>query len=216
MRDRISYAMKKVDLHKLEKLKSFFIKSIIAISIILVVMFLKKINLRQTNSFLDTMKTSTEYKFNFYTDGKKVFGRMQNLLENSIETLNVYNPIAKVAEEKLPLPVEGTLYRAYEEGTNNGIDIRVMEDKEPLSIIDGVVSKVEQRDKRGYFITIESEDMELVYGYLAQTHLAKGDKISTGDGVGVLGTNKDGFKYLRLEIWENSSPVDPLNYISMK
>lgn len=213
MKTKIANTLKGLDLHKLKGLRRFFINSMTALSIILLTMLFKRIDFRQTNSLLNIIKVSTEYEFSFKDDGKRIFGRMQSLLEDSMETLSVYNPLRK---EKLPLPVDGTLYRDYEKGISNGIDIRVIEDKEPISITNGIVSKVEQRDKKGYFITIQYENMEIVYGYFSQIHFTQGDKISTGEAIGILGTNKDGYKYLRFEIWKDGSSINPLNYIDMK
>lgn len=213
MKVKIANFINRIDLHKLKSLKKFFIKSFIVASIVLITMLFKKINLTQTNLLLKLVKNSIEYEFSLADDGQRVFGTMQRALEKSIETLNVYNPIKK---EVFSLPIEGTLYRDYQKGANDGIDIRAMEGKEAISIVDGIINKVEQRDKTGYFITIQYENMEIVYGYFSQTDLAMGDKISMGDTIGTLGTNKDGYKYLRFEIWEDGSSVNPLNYINMK
>lgn len=215
MKSKITSAIRRIDLHKFKRLKQFLIKSIIVGLFILTILFFKKINLRYTNSFLDITKRWTEHEFSITKDGKKIFGSLQKTLENSVEVFNEYNPIKKEYDS---IPIDGKIISPYKEGTNSGIDIRVKENinEEPISITNGIVTEVELRDKKGYFVTITYEDKEFIYGYFSNTNLSRGDQISSGEPIGELGTNKDGFKYLRIEIWEDGSPIDPIKYIDIK
>lgn len=215
MKSRIKSVFKKIDLHKFKQVKRFIIKSTIVGIFVLTIVFFKKINLRFTNSFLDLTKRWTEYEFNIYRDGERIFGKMQRTLENSVEVFNEYNPIKR--EEDLTT-IDGEIVYPFEEGKSKGIDIRLNKDIdwEPISINNGIVTEIEEREKKGYFIKIVSGDKEFIYGYLLNTDLSKGDKVSVGDKIGHLGANKDGFKYLRMEIWEDDTPANPSEYINIK
>ena len=71
------------------------------------------------------------------------------------------------------------------------------------------------RGKKGYFVTIKNDNMDVVYGYLSKTYLEKGSTVEVSDIVGLLGTNKDGNQYLRIEIYIDGIPVDPSDYIDL-
>jgi len=215
VKSKIAGKIRRIDLHKLNRIRKFLIKSAVVGIIILTVILFKKMNFGLTNSFLDVTKRWTEYEFSIYNDGKRLFGKVQSGLESSVEVFNTYNPIAK---EFYPIPIEGELVGSYEEGISKGVDIRVDKniEEEPISISDGIVTNVEQREQKGYFITITSDDKEFVYGYFMNSDLSEGDEVSSGDLIGELGRNKDGFRYLRLEIWEDNKAKDPLKYIDMK
>lgn len=87
------------------------------------------------------------------------------------------------------------------------------EDTDPAAITKGLVRKVEDRNSKGYFITVEHVDFTTVYGYLAKSYVEEGDTVEQGTKLGSLGTNKDGNKYLHFEIWVDNSPVNPMEYI---
>lgn len=74
---------------------------------------------------------------------------------------------------------------------------------------------VEKRDNQGYFITIEKDNIKIIYGYLETTQLKEGDLVYKGDIIGEVGINKDGSKYLRLELYIDNELVDPEKYIDI-
>lgn len=215
MKSKIASIIRRIDLHRLKRFRKLFISSTIVALSILTILFFKKINLRYTNLLLSTIKRWTEYEFSMAQDGERVFGSLQNTLENSVEVFNHYNPIKK---ESYSSPIEGEPVGLYREGESQGIDIRVGEniDKNPISITNGIVTKVEEKEKKGYFVTITYENKDFVYGYFLNTDLSEGDQVSLGEEIGELGKNKDGHKYLRIEIWEEGSPVDPGKYIDIE
>ncbi|MBZ2175349.1 M23 family metallopeptidase [Schnuerera sp. xch1] len=197
------------------------LKSVICVLIILVLLlFLKILNNNISDNIIQIIDNSINYKFSLKEDGKVVLDygkRMLTLPEKALTVFNVTNM------SKYPPPTEGTVYKPFGEvkyldgrtDFNNGVDIILNTDKEPVSIAKGVVKKIEDRGSKGYFVTIEHEDFVTVYGYLITVYVDEGKQIEKDIKVGNLGTNKDGNKYLHFEVWINNSPVNPLEYIDL-
>lgn len=213
MRMKVTNAISKLDFHKFRPLKKFITKITAVILIILVVSLLKKINFRQTNILLGIIKDNIQYEFSIRNDGKKIYGRIREIVGNSKEILNVFNPFDS---DKYPSPIKGSVYKSYNKNSNLGIDIRAESDEEPLFIMEGIITDIVKKDKQGYFVTVKSDNIDFTYGYFLKVYLSKGDKVSSGEPIGILGTNIDGRRYLRFEAWVDDLPVDPLNYIEIK
>lgn len=209
------------NIYRYKYLKSFAIKFIITLVTILFLFILKKTNFKPTNKVLDIIRNNIMYKVNIKEDSKKIYNGMQNVIDKSIDSISVFN---SNKTEKLLAPISGRVYKPYVIDLDNenldgnfGIDIKAdIVDENPKAVVDGKVKSVEIKGSKGYFVTIESDNMEFVYGYLSRSLVSKGDKVELGDDIGVIGTNKDGLKYLRFEIYLNGTPVDPLDYIDMK
>lgn len=99
---------------------------------------------------------------------------------------------------------------------NSGLDIMVKSDKNPISIINGVIESTEQRGNKGYYVSVVNEEIKVVYGYLSKIYVTNGESVEVGTDIGEIGTNKDGNKYLRLEIYINDKSVDPLKYFDLE
>ena len=120
-------------------------------------------------------------------------------------------------------PIQGAIYRSYDQDIqingniekNGGLDIIVEGDENPISIINGLVKKVEEKGNKGYYVTIANADMIVVYGYLKTAYVKEGESINQGAEIGSIGTNKDGSKYLRFEIFIDNKAVDPAEYIDI-
>lgn len=196
-------------------------KKIIIVLIILIFIFiLKNLNNKTSSKTIQIIDNCINYEFSIKEDGKAILSYGKTLLTLPKETLAVLN----IKENtKYRRPIDGNLYSPfgkvkYLDGStsfNNGVDIIPKEDKEPISIDDGIVKNIENRDTKGYFVTIEHEGITTVYGYLVSVYLTEGEKVLEGTKIGSLGTNKDGNKYLNFEIWVDNEPVNPLDYISL-
>lgn len=214
MRTKTGGNTTKLNFKKPQYLKKFMFKSIAVICILSLTMFLKKFNFRQTNAILNVVKENIQYEFSLKDDGKKIFRKIQGFAMNSMEKIAVFNPMTKI--DKYPSPIQGKVFKQYDKDTNQGIDIKAtLSDEEPVSVTEGIVKNIEQKDKKGYYITVQNGNMDYVYGYLSKPYVSKGDSVSVGQPIGGLGTNVDGHKYLRFEIWIDGSSVDPLYYIDM-
>lgn len=186
--------------------------------ILVLILILKKINNKLTSNVIQIIHKGINYEFSVKEDGKKFLDYSKGLLEFSgktLEALNIKN------EPKYPPPIEGTIYSPFGEvkhldGSvtfNNGIDIIPIDNREPISIDKGIVSRIEDRKTKGYFVTIKHDNMTTVYGYLIEVYLAEGEEVIPGSKIGTLGTNKDGNKYLHFEIWIDGVPKNPMEYI---
>lgn len=195
------------------------LNKIIGVLIILILIFiLKMINNRISSGIIQIIHNSVNYEFSMKKDGKIIINYGKKILmlpEKTLSVLNITN------STKYPPPIEGVIYNPFGETMyldgrttfNNGVDIIPEEEREPVSIEKGTVKSIEDRGSKGYFVTIEHENIVSVYGYLVSAYVKEGEKIEAGTKIGTLGTNKDGNKYLHFEIWVDNSPVDPLNYV---
>lgn len=199
--------------------KVFLKKMLIALSILLILIFLKKINYNKTNDLLEIVQKNIEYEFNLITDGKKVYTRTVNFIDNSLDSIGVF----KEDSIKLNAPIPGTVYKKYgdeikvnnEIVKNSGLDIRSISEVDPKAIIDGTVSNIEFKGNKGYFVTLNKDNLEITYGYLSRVYVSEGGTVKEGDIIGLLGTNKDGNKYLRIELQIDKTPVNPMDYIDI-
>lgn len=207
------------NLHKYNYVRTFIIKSILTIIFLLALFAMKKIDFKPTNRFLENLERNINYNFSFVEDGKKLYNKAQNLIDKSVGSIAVF----KEKSPKFESPISGTVYKRFgqdvivngEISKNTGIDIKSVSKMDPKVIISGHVSNIETRGKKGYFVTIKNENMDIVYGYLSKTYLQKGSTVDIGDIVGLLGTNKDGNQYLRIEIYIDGEPVNPSDYIDI-
>lgn len=194
-------------------LKKLLHKSLVALSIILLLLFLKSLDLKATNVFLEKVKSSINYEFKLVEDSKKIFSKGKDLLDDSKKVLEVFN---LDNEPEYPAPIKGEIFKGYHKETNRGIDILSHGDTEPRAIAAGIVKDVILTNNKGYYVTVESEEIDHIYGYLSKSYFVIGDRVLEGDLIGYLGTNKDGQKYLRFEIIKDGQHVNPLKFIEFQ
>lgn len=204
-------------IYQYKYLKTFIIKALITTIVIIFLVLFKKTNFKPTNKVLNIIKNNIQYKVDLKEDSKRIYNNVERLINKSIDSITVFNPNKA---EKLLAPISGTLYKNYiinlddNIGDNTGIDILAQDNNEdPKAIIEGIVKSVEIKGGKGYFVTIKGNDIDLVYGYLSKSFVTKGEKVYMGDSIGTIGTNKDGLKYLRFEVYLNGKSVNPLDYI---
>ncbi|NMB26881.1 MAG: M23 family metallopeptidase [Tissierellia bacterium] len=196
------------------------INQIICVLIILILIFiLKRLNNNLSSNIIQIIDNSIRYDFSIKKDGRVILDYGKKLLILPEKALSVIN--LKNNPKYLP-PIEGAIYNPfgqikYLDGStsfNEGVDVIPKEGKEPISIEEGIVRKIEDKKTKGYFISIEHQNMTTVYGYLVSVYVTEGEKVVQGTKIGSLGTNKDGNKYLHFEIWVDNRPVDPSNYVN--
>lgn len=200
--------------------KTFITKTIITVVAILLLLIIKKTNFKTSNKVIDVIRSGVKYEFHIVQDSKKAFSKVQGWIGKSLDSITVFN---KMDSEKIISPISGSIFRNFiidldreDIRENNGIDIKSNGDDNPKAVVDGKVTSVEIRGSKGYFITIEEDNMKFVYGYLSKPYVSKGSLVNQGDYIGTLGTNKDGEKYLRFEIYIDGEAVNPLDYIDFQ
>ncbi len=111
----------------------------------------------------------------------------------------------------------------YHENTylqNTGIDYIQNDVFDVVSILDGEVIEVEDKELLGKSVTIRhNNEIISVYQSLSQASVKKGDKVVSGQVIGKSGTcelNKDLGNHLHFELTVNGVLVDPENYLDKK
>ncbi|MBQ4049549.1 MAG: M23 family metallopeptidase [Clostridia bacterium] len=101
--------------------------------------------------------------------------------------------------------------------THNGVDFACNKGAEVLAIYDGTVTKVEVTTLEGTVVEIDhGEGLVATYKGLENVTLNKGDKVTSGQKIGEIGTmmteSLEGY-HLHLEMTLNGKFVNPMDYL---
>jgi murein hydrolase activator len=128
---------------------------------------------------------------------------------------------------KLPWPVEKGIisetFGKHEHPTlkgvftiNNGIDIQTNKEAMARAIFDGEVSNVISIQGIHNVVIVRHGEYFTVYSNLDDVFVRKGDKIKTKQVLGKVHTsNQNGNTELHLEIWKNTTKLDPATWLNM-
>ena len=127
---------------------------------------------------------------------------------------------------KLPWPVEkgvvSETFGQHEHPTlpgvitvNNGIDIQTGRDAMARAIFDGIVVSVISIPGAYNHVIIKHGEYFTVYSNLEDVYVKKGDKIKVKQILGRIHTNQDGDTELHLEIWKNTTKLNPSLWINI-
>jgi septal ring factor EnvC (AmiA/AmiB activator) len=128
---------------------------------------------------------------------------------------------------KLPWPVvEGLITEKFGEHPhpalpgvkvqNNGIDISTTKGSVIRSIFEGEVTAVIIIPGGGKGVMIRHGEYLSVYTYFQELYVKKGDKVSTKQDLGIVVTDDDSKTNLHLEIWKNTTKLNPELWIFRK
>ena len=124
---------------------------------------------------------------------------------------------------KLPCPAEGPVvdhfgqrfhpvYKNLKLPPKNGIEVALDKDTQIKSVFDGVVKQIMVQPGYNICVIIQHGNYFSFYCRLKSTTVKAGDKVSTGQTIGVVDT-MNGQTRLHLEIWQGSQPQNPLNWL---
>ena len=124
---------------------------------------------------------------------------------------------------KLPWPAEGPVvdhfgqrfhpvYKNLKLPPKNGIEVALDKDTQIKSVFDGVVKQIMVQPGYNICVIIQHGNYFSFYCRLKSTTVKAGDKVSTGQTIGVVDT-MNGQTRLHLEIWQGSHPQNPLNWL---
>ena len=124
---------------------------------------------------------------------------------------------------KLPWPAEGPVvdhfgqrfhpvYKNLKLPPKNGIEVALDKDTQIKSVFDGVVKQIMVQPGYNICVIIQHGNYCSFYCRLKSTTVKAGDKVSTGQTIGVVDT-MNGQTRLHLEIWQGSQPQNPLNWL---
>ncbi len=127
-------------------------------------------------------------------------------------------------KSKLPWPVKGFVAQKFGRQNhpilkrivleNTGIQIQTSQGEKVKSIFEGEVSMVAFVKYLGNTLLISHGDYFTVYAGLKDVFVKKGQKITTGQELGTVLTNKEGVSELKFEIRKNDKPLDPQLWLS--
>lgn len=124
---------------------------------------------------------------------------------------------------KLPWPAEGPVvdhfgqrfhpvYKNLKLPPKNGIEVALDKDTQVKSVFDGVVKQIMVQPGYNICVIVQHGNYFSFYCRLKSTAVKAGDKVSTGQTIGVVDT-MNGQTRLHLEIWQGSRPQNPLNWL---
>lgn len=96
---------------------------------------------------------------------------------------------------------------------NNGIKIVVPAGTKTRCVFPGIVSNILVTGG-AKTVLVKHGDYFTIYGNLESTNVTKNQQIAAGTTIGTIGTDFDGNYALDFQIWNGSSPVDPLGWVS--
>lgn len=126
-----------------------------------------------------------------------------------------YDPKAEQKEQENSITYYENTYMQ-----NGGVNYKLEETFDVISVLDGTVIDVKEDDIVGKTITIKhDEKIVSVYQSLSEVNVKKDDQVTQGQVIGKSGTNKlekDLGNHLYFELTVNGSLVNPENYYDKK
>ncbi len=100
------------------------------------------------------------------------------------------------------------------EEENNGIKISVPSGTRAKSVFPGTVSSVLANSDGTKTVILKHGNYFTIYSNLGSVSVSKGQQVSAGTPVGGIGQDFDGTYTLDFQVWNGSTPVDPLGWVS--
>lgn len=97
---------------------------------------------------------------------------------------------------------------------NNGIKISVPSGTRAKSVFPGSVSSVLANSDGTKTVIVKHGNYFTIYSNLGGVSVSKGQQVSAGSAVGTVGQDFDGSYTLDFQVWNGSTPVDPLGWVS--
>ncbi|ASW74866.1 peptidase M23 [Chryseobacterium piperi] len=97
---------------------------------------------------------------------------------------------------------------------NNGIKISVPPGTRAKSVFPGSVSSVLASTDGTKTVIVKHGSYFTIYSNLGNVNVSKGQQVSAGTIVGTVGQDFDGSYTLDFQVWNGSTPVDPLGWVS--
>ena len=124
---------------------------------------------------------------------------------------------------KLPWPADGPVigrfgkhyhpvYKNLALPPNNGVDIALSSGTDVKAVFNGKVSQVIVMPGYNQCVLVEHGNYFTFYCKLKSVSVKAGDKVSTGQVIGVVDTI-NGNTQLHFEIWQNTKPQNPENWL---
>ncbi|MBK9400241.1 MAG: peptidoglycan DD-metalloendopeptidase family protein [Bacteroidetes bacterium] len=100
---------------------------------------------------------------------------------------------------------------------NNGLDIQSAKGARARAIFEGTVSGIVSIPGAGKAVIIRHGDYLTVYSNMETVSVSSGDKVSTKQAIGTIGTSSEESRgEIHLEIWKNTSKLDPKVWLAKR
>ena len=125
---------------------------------------------------------------------------------------------------KMGMPVYGTITHRFgrqphpvfknivEE--NNGVKIAVAKGAVAKCVAPGTVSRIAPSADGSKTVIVKHGDYFTIYANLSNTMVSPNQQVSAGTSIGTVGADFDGTYTLDFQIWNGTSPVDPLGWVN--
>jgi len=194
-------------------------KVTICITIIIIVLLLKRVNIPIFNEALIKIEyfvCDYSYEFNDIVEAVKGISKAPE----SIPVLSQGN------RKLLPMPAHGTISSEYgiryhpilkEQRMHNGIDIVQKEGTPVKTVLDGVVDYVGQDEEFGNVVKIRHRNgIVTIYAHLRDIYVKEEEVVKQGFIIGTIGkTGLAETAHLHFELWQNGKPEDPKKWLNI-
>ncbi|PWK27332.1 septal ring factor EnvC (AmiA/AmiB activator) [Arcicella aurantiaca] len=96
---------------------------------------------------------------------------------------------------------------------NNGVDIQTSAGNDVKVVYDGIVQSVVSIPGANMIVAVQHGDYFTVYSKLSNVNVSTGQKIHSGQKIGVVATDNDGTSEINFQVWKNFDKINPENWL---
>jgi murein hydrolase activator len=96
---------------------------------------------------------------------------------------------------------------------NNGVDIQTSAGNDVKVVYDGIVQSVVSIPGANMIVAVQHGDYFTVYSKLSNVNVSTGQKISSGQKIGVVATDNDGTSEINFQVWKNFDKINPEKWL---
>ncbi len=97
---------------------------------------------------------------------------------------------------------------------NNGVKIAVAKGTIAKCVAPGTISRIAPSADGSKTVIVKHGDYFTIYANLSNTMVSPNQQVSAGTSIGTVGADFDGTYTLDFQIWNGTSPVDPLGWVN--
>jgi hypothetical protein len=96
---------------------------------------------------------------------------------------------------------------------NDGVDIQTSSGNEVKVVYDGIVQSVVSIPGANMIVAVQHGDYFTVYSKLAKVNVSTGQKIGSGQRIGVVASGSDGTSEVNFQVWRNFDKINPESWL---
>ncbi len=189
-------------------LGNFLIRLILCITIFSAVMLMKNSTNKNVTVVYNTLKAWSECNYSIPEEYS-----MEKFVQ-AIKQGDILSAFSTGVYPSLRFPANGSITVDYGDkdqngGTCLGIMIGSNKKEDIFASADGIVTDVGNNGVIGNYITVESDDLRLVYGCCDGIMVSKGDEVDTNTVIAQLSQGKENGYCMYMEVHMNGKLIDP-------